>query len=180
MTPAPPPSSDPAPGGEGGRRRRWALLGAVLAVSTLLALAVATRRSGPDLPPPTIEDRAFARRADALCGRALPALSRERPEPGEGPQDTRTVATHVDRAADGLADVVADLRDLPVAPTDEGDVDRWLDDWDAYVAVGHRYAEALRAGDRRTFTSVAAMGNPLSRRIFLFSRANRMPRCVLQ
>ena len=181
MTPEPPTASGPGPGPAGeGRRRRGVLFGAALAVSVLLALAAATRRSGPNLPPRTIEDRAFTRRADAVCGRALPALSRERPERREGAQDARTLAAHVDRAAEGLADVVADLRALPVAAADEADVDRWLDDWDAYVAVGHRYAEALRAGDRKTFTSVAAMGDPLSRRIFLVSRANGMPRCVLQ
>ena len=149
-------------------------------VAALVALAARTTGSGPQLPPRTIEDRSFARRANAVCARALPALREERPERGEGPADAPSLAGRVDRAADRLADVVAELRALPVAASDQADVDRWLDDWDAYVAVGHRYAEALRQGDRKTFTSVASLGNPLSRRIFEFSAANGMPRCVLQ
>ena len=154
------------------------MLGA-LGVGALVLVGAGALRSGPDLPPRTVEDRSFTRRADAVCARALPALREERPERGEGQQDTGDVAASVDRAADRLAGVVAELRALPVAATDQADVDRWLDDWDAYVAVGHRYSDALRDGTEKTYTSVAALGNPLARRIFLFSRANGMPECVL-
>ncbi len=152
---------------------------AALAVGALVLVGAGALRSRPDLPPRTIEDRSFTQRADAVCARALPALREERPERGEGEQDPRTVATGVDRAADRLAEVVARLRSLPVAAGDQAEVDRWLDDWDAYVAVGHRYADALREGTEKTYTSVADLGNPLARRIFLFSRANGMPACVL-
>lgn len=159
------------------RRRRWLIAGLAVAAIAVAAGARALG-SGPDLPPRTVADRSFARRADAVCARALPPLRRARPEPGAQKGDNRAVAAQVDRAADGLAGVVGQLRALPVAGPDEADVGRWLDDWDAYVGVGRRYADAVRRDRTETADSVAAPGQALSRRIFRFSKANGMPACV--
>ena len=160
------------------RRRRRLVLGGLAAGGVLVLGLAWARGSGPDLPPRTLDDRAFARRADAVCSRALPALRQDRPEAREPRGDAATMASQVERAADGLADVAGQLRSLPVAAADEAEVDRWLDDWDAYVAVGRRYAEAVRRDDRDAYTAVAAEGRPLTRRVFLYARANGMPACV--
>ncbi len=65
-----------------------------------------------------------------------------------------------------------------MAPADRHEVERWLDDWDAYVDVGHRYADAVRADAAKTSASVAAEGTEVSRRVFLFARANDIPECT--
>lgn len=161
-----------------GRRRRRLILGGLGAGGAVLLGLSWALGSGPDLPPRTLADRDFARRAEAVCARTLPTLRRDRPEARETRRDSATLAGEVERAADGLAGVAGRLRSLPVAAGDEAEVDRWLDDWDAYVAVGRRYAEALRRDDREAYTAVADQGRPLTRRVFLYARANGMPACV--
>lgn len=159
--------------------RRWVLLGGgALAVSLLLTVAVGGMGRGPELPPRTIEDRDFARQADAHCARALPPLRRDRPERPEDAADEPALAGRVERTADRLRQLADELRALPVAPGDQADVERWLADWDAYSDIGQRFADALRRRDAEAYESVSAQGNTVSRRLFLFARANGMPRCV--
>lgn len=160
--------------------RRWLVIGALVAGLGLFALAVTSFGRGPRIPPRTVTDVSYTRAADAACKQALPPLQALRPQQGERPKDkAELVARKVERTADGLEKLVARLRDQPVAAADRARVDRWLDDWDSYIAVGRRYSTALRNGDGDAPTRAAEEGDRLTRRIYLFSKANGMPSCVL-
>ena len=162
-------------------RRRWWLLAAGALVAGLVIAVVATSVSrGPTIPPRSVQDTGFTRAADAACARVLPELRRQRPQLGERPDDeAEEVAGKVERTATSVERLAAELRGLPVAEADRARVDRWLDDWDAFVAVGRRYAAALRRGDNEAPARVAEQADPMTRRIFLFSQANGMPHCIL-
>ncbi|PLS76745.1 MAG: hypothetical protein CYG61_00405 [Actinobacteria bacterium] len=146
----------------------------------VFALVVAGLSRGPRIPPRSVTDVSYTRRAEAECKRALPELRAQRPQLGERTKDEAAlVAEKVERTANGLEKLVARLRALPVAAADQGRVERWLDDWDAYLAVGRRYSAALRRGDNDAPARAARDGDPLTRRVYLFSKANGMPSCVL-
>ncbi|MGH9283233.1 MAG: hypothetical protein ACRD0S_09910, partial [Acidimicrobiales bacterium] len=169
---------DPRPGGRG----RWWL---VASIAVLLGLGVITAPvwvgSGPDIPPRSIADLEFTTEAQETCDRLLPPLREKRPEAREATGTEEEFATRIDEAADDLAGVAAALREIPVASTrgDAVEVDNWLDDWDAYIGVGRRYADRTRAHEKDAGTDTRAEAAPLERRIFVFARANDMPACVL-
>ena len=161
-------------------RRRWWLLALGAAVAAVLVVALPRwLDTTPAIPPRTVGDVAFTRQADAVCARALPALRRDRPQSREDTGSPAELARRIEGAADGLAEVAGRLRALPVAEADGPEVDRWLDDWDTYIGLGRRYAERVRGGDERAFDQIADEGTPLSRRIFVFAKANGMPSCAL-
>lgn len=160
--------------------RRWLAIAALVAGLGLFAVVVATFSRGPRIPARTVTDASYTRAADAACRQALPPLQAERPQQGERPKDkAELVAEKVERTADGLEKLVSRLRAQPVAASDRARVDRWLDDWDSYIAVGRRYSRALRSGDGDAPTRAAEDGDRITRRIYLFSKANGMPSCVL-
>ncbi|MEO7837237.1 MAG: hypothetical protein ABIS21_06305 [Acidimicrobiales bacterium] len=170
--------------GPGPARRRsprwWLVVGAVVVALAAFVLFVASLSRGPRIPPRSVTDISYTRGAEAACKRVLPALRAQRPQPGDKPKDeAELVAEKVERTADGLEQLVVRLRALPVAAGDQGRVGRWLDDWDAYIAVGRRYTNELRQGENEASTRAARDGDPLTRRVYLFSRANGMPTCVL-
>ncbi|HUR24306.1 MAG TPA: hypothetical protein VMZ73_10580 [Acidimicrobiales bacterium] len=143
-------------------------------------LVVASLSRGPRIPARTVADVAFTLRAEAACRKVLPKLQAQRPQLGEKPKDeAELVATKVERTADGLEKLVAELRALPVAAGDEARVEGWLDDWDAYIAVGRRYTAALLRGKGGAPTRAAEEGDPITRRVYLFSKSNGMSSCVL-
>ena len=149
-------------------RRR--LFGAAATLSVVAAC-------GGSPTAPQIADQVFVERAERLCARELPPLRAdiaddEAREPGE-------VAPTVEARADSLTEMVAGLRDLPVAGDDRAEVGDWLDDWDAYVSVGRRYAAALRDGDPDRYSAVAEQGLAPQERISAFARANGFESCAL-
>lgn len=171
------PPQPPPPGPH--RRRRWWRLAGVAVAATVVVVLVGSRLSGaPDLPPRSVHDEAFTRSANAACKRVLPDLRRARPRGREGSANSAALARQVDRTADRLQVLADELRALPVAPDDRPEVERWLGAWDGYVEVGHRYADAVRAEAAKTSASLATEGTELSRRVFLFARANDMPECT--
>ncbi|MGH9152916.1 MAG: hypothetical protein ACRD03_11070, partial [Acidimicrobiales bacterium] len=161
-----------------GRRWRWLAVAAVAMGLLIIALA-AWLTGGPDIPPRSVADVGFTDRADAVCADALPRLRADRPEIREDTGTPEEFAARIERAADGLAGVAGDLRALPMDAADAAEVDRWLDDWDAYVEVGRRYAERVRAGDEDATEEVESEGSRISTRIFVFARSNGMPSCAL-
>jgi len=177
---APPPPPQPPPPAAAPARRRWGLLAAgALAVAVAVAAAGAARRGGPDLPPRTVFDAAFTRRADAACGELLPPIRADRPDTGPGDGlSPGELAPRIERAAGGLDELVARLDGLAVPPGEQAAVDAWLADWRAYIEVGRRYAQVLRSGDTSTGAEVGGETGRLGRRIFAFARANAMPACV--
>lgn len=163
------------------RRRRWALFaggGAVLAA--LASFGLSSLTSGLDLPPRTVEDRAFIRRAEAECTRVLPSLRDRRPETGV--ENATTVDETLDRVEQATGDLdrlAARLRGLAVASVDQGDIDGWLDDWDRYIGIGRRYATLLRGGDEgREAADLANSGRPVETEIAAFAVANGMRACA--
>jgi hypothetical protein len=184
---APPSGEGGTGGGSGGgsppppgRVRRWGLVGGAAVLVSLLIIALSVWLSdGPDIPPRSVADVAFTDEAEAVCADKLPPLRAARPESREDSGTAAEFARRIDRAADGLEDVIRDLRALPVAAPDAAEVDGWLDDWDAYVTVGRGYADRLRGGDAASTAEVEAAGTRLSRSIFLFARSNGMPSCAL-
>lgn len=174
------PGPTPGNGRPRGRGRRWwmAAAGAVAVGLVLIALA-AWLSGGPDIPPRTVADVGFTDRAEAVCAESLPPLRAQRPEVREDTGAPEEFARRVERAADGLAAVAGELRALPVDATDAAEVEAWLDDWDAYVGVGRRYAGRIRAGDEEATGEVESEASRLSTRIFVFARSNGMPSCAL-
>lgn len=165
---------------EGRPTRRWLVGGAVVVAIVFFVLFAVSLSRGPDIPPRSVADLSFTRQAEAACRSALPKLQAQRPQPGEKPKDeAQLVASKVESTAVGLETLVSRLRALPVAAPDEGRVDRWLDDWDAYIAVGRRYSADLRKGGGEAAVRAARDGDPLTRRVYLFSKSNGMPSCVL-
>lgn len=173
---------DPADGDgrpEGGSRRRWYLLAAGAVLLAFLVISVpAWIGSGPTIAPRSVNDTAFTTLADAACAKAMPALRKDRPESREDNGTPAAFAARIERAATGLEAVAADLRRIPLATADGASVDRWLDDWDAYTALGHRYAGAIRARAPGRSQKLSAQSQTLSRRVYLFAMANDMPNCI--
>lgn len=173
----------PARSGPVAPRRRpgrwWLVAAGATAVAVAVALGLSRLVAGPDIPPRSVGDRGFTEEANRVCRRELPPIRRDRPPLRDrSRRSTAEVARQVERTAQRLGAFVAQLRALPVSPADRTEIGRWLDDWERYVEVGRRYADALRAGDEGRFTAIAADGEPLTRRLFVFARSNDMPACV--
>jgi len=143
------------------------------------AVVVRGLNSGPELPPRTIEDQEFVRQANAACARSLPDLRRDRERRRTGEEGTEAaLAGTVERASNELERLAGEVRGLPVSADDQADVSRWLGDWDAYLAIGRRFADALRRSDNKSYADISAESTELSQRIFAFSKANGISECV--
>jgi hypothetical protein len=164
-----------------GRRRLYFCVAAVVSLAAaVLSAAFLTMRTEP-LPPRTVEDVSFVAAAQAICDRTLPALRSARPQVGER-RDLGTreqIAADVERTATTLEGVTRELRALPVAEGDRPEVVAWLDEWDRFTAIGHRYATALLEGNARRYTAVGAEGDAPLKAVFRFAKANSIPACTL-
>ncbi len=159
---------------------RWALIAAAVLFVVLFGV-VFTRglNSGPKLPPRTVEDQEFVRQANAACARTLPDLRRDRARRRTGDErKEEALAGTVERTTVELERLSGEVRDLPVSTDDRVEVSRWLDDWDAYVATGRRFADSLRRRDNKSYAAISAESTELSERIFAFSKANGISECV--
>lgn len=131
---------------------------------------------GDDAPVATINDPTFVRRANAVCRERVPDL---RAADRKATSTTRLRGATLDARADALAEVADELRELPVRPADADRVDAWLQDWDRFVEVGHRYAAAVEANDQEAYTEIDDEAVALSQRIGRFARGNGLDDCVL-
>ncbi len=144
----------------------------------VVAISVLASRRALDLPPRTVEDAEFVRQANAACQRALRPLREERDRRNRDESDEEALRRRVERAADEIERLSDEVRALPVDLGDQPEVNRWLDDWDAYVAVGRRFADAIGREDTESYGRIAAESSELSERIFVFAQANGMPECA--
>ena len=143
----------------------------------LLALAsVTVAACGDDTPEATFDDPEFVRRANAVCARSVPAL---RAPDRQATSTSVVTAERLDDVAEELGEVVAELRRIPVSEDAATDVDAWLDDWEEFVAVGHRYAEAVEADDPERYSEIDDEAVDLARRMGRFARGNGIDDCVL-
>jgi hypothetical protein len=161
------------------QRRRAFLVGAGAAALIAVLSVLAATSGKAKIPARSVHDVAFTTAAQRLCAAEMPPWRARRPQIGShtDPGPRTKVAQEVDAVASGLGQVAGRLRTLPVAAADQAEVTRWLTRWDAYVGVGHRYAEALRRGVPAEYTTVAAEGNRPSKDVFVFAQANGMPEC---
>jgi hypothetical protein len=143
-----------------------------VALASLLTLAAC----GSNKPPKTISDPAFVRQANAVCAASVPQL--RAPDRKATSTTTLRVAT-LEGTAAGLAKVAAQLRKIEVRPDDAAKVDAWLDEWDRFVTVGHRYAAAVMANDQKTLSKVDDEAVAVIERIGKFARGNGIDDCVL-
>lgn len=162
------------------RGKHWLALG-IVGIALFFGVSYKGLTAKPDLPDRSVFDETFIAAANDTCRDEIIALRTERPRPGsrEGrdPGTHEEVAAKVDGVADRL-DAIADrLRKLPVAVDDTADVDGWLADWDAYTALGHEFANAVRENHSRQ-GKIAEEGVATARRATLFAEANNLDACM--
>jgi len=104
--------------------------------------------------------------------------SRQDAKDAQGAKDNEAAnARKITAATDGLVKVVAGLRQLEPSAASRVEVDKWLDNWDAFIAVGRNYAAALRTGDPSKYQAIAKRGEAPATAIRTFARANRIDKC---
>lgn len=161
-------------------RRRWYLLAAGALVIGLLVVSVpAFLGTGITIPPRTVSDASYTTRAEKVCAGTLPKLREDRPESREDNGTPAAFAARIERAAKGLEAVTTDLRGIPTTTAEDGaTIDRWLDDWEAYTALGHQYSAAIAAGELERTQELSAQSQVLAKRVYAFSNGNDMPSCI--
>lgn len=142
----------------------------------LVVLAAATACGGGGAPPATIDDPTFVRQANAVCRTTVPSL---RAPDRKAPTTTALKPATIEATADGLDAVAAKLRDIPVRDADAGRVEAWLDDWDRFIAVGRRYAAAVKANDEERYTKIDDEAVDLAQQIGRFAKGNGIDDCIL-
>lgn len=130
----------------------------------------------PKRPARTVGDRTFLAAAESACRAVVPELRAERGS--ERPLKDAQVADRIEEVALKLEVLVAEIRALPVAAADRAEVAIWLDAWDGYLAVGHRYAVAIRTGDAEKAEKVRTQGDDEADAIGRFASGNRIDACV--
>jgi hypothetical protein len=146
------------------------------AVGTAALLALLLTACGDSTPPKTISDAAFVKQANAVCAARVPQL---RAPEHKATSTTEVRAENLVRTADGLAAVAAKLRTIDVRPADRPEVNAWLADWDRFVAVGRRYAAAVKANDPERFSKIDDEAIALTKKIGKFARGNGIDACIL-
>ena len=132
---------------------------------------------GGERDAPRIDDPGFARQADRVCAKELPPLRADLTD--DEPREPEEVAPTIEARADSLDELVRTLKAVEVQLDARPEVDAWLGDWDAYIDVGRRYADALREGDPDQYSAVANEGLEPQARISAFARVNGFESCAL-
>jgi len=177
--PSPAPRPEHLPGIFGNKRARLTLLVVMLAGAGVLYGATAyftTRRPGRTMTDPT-----FEREAEAVCARTLPRLRAVRdknPSSDQSQKAANALADKVDGVSTKLSSFVVELRAIPVEEQNKAQVAAWLHQWDLYIAIGHRYADAVRSGNDKRYSAVAKEGVAPVRAIAKFARGNHIDACV--
>jgi hypothetical protein len=157
------------------RRRRWVVAGLIALIVLVWTLAAIDYFTRDDTV--RFHDRAFKTAAGAICASAKSAVNEKTP-PGDDATDEER-AQSVERVGGILAKMAQDLHALPVTRGDATSVREWLGDLDEFVAVGPRYAAAIRSGDARHAEDVGNEGDAPNDRFNSTARANGLSSCVL-
>lgn len=161
-----------------GARRRAAIVAAGVLLSLLLSLLTGcnSKDAAAEKAAPRLVDTSFEAAARRTCQAAVDVFNTDTTL---GNEPTRAQsADALDSIDRTFAELVARLRLLPVAAADRTAVNAWLADWDAYVAFGRLYADAVRIGREQPLirTQSAAQGQ-LRRRLRAFAAVNHLQAC---
>jgi hypothetical protein len=128
---------------------------------------------------PRISDTSFQASARQVCTQTVHTFDVATTLPKQPSADqSADVLLMIDRT---FADLVSQLRQIPVVPADQPAVSGWLADWDSYVAFGQTYAAAVRGGkERELVQNNSASQGALRRRLQAFAVANHMASCKFQ
>lgn len=153
--------------------RRWAIAGgAVVVIVGLALISMPRHHDGPRV----VTDQSFVAAANAKCRATLADL--RPPYVGEGKHPSaEQVASSVEEVAGGLDRLAGDLHRLPISAADQPHIDGWLAQWGSYTDIGRRYAQALRADDKKTQLTVSKEGDTVAQDADGFARANGLSRC---
>lgn len=165
------PSADPSPRTKK-RAVVWAI-GLVVLITAWTAFLYSTKRD-----PERFADKAFVRAAGEECAQAQARIGEQQIPGDEATGEQR--AASVERVTSILGDLARSLRALPVDRVDAPAAGRWLDELDAFVAVGPRYAAAIRQGDEHRAEDIGNEGDPPNDRFNATARANGIGHCVLR
>jgi len=166
-----PPS--PGPGTTPRRRRTIVALAAVIILIGMVASVEHFTRDHPV----RFTDKSFTAGARSICAGVKSRINDRQPPGDDATPEER--AQSVERIAGILGQMVNELRGVPVASIDARNVGRWLDDLEAFVAVGPRYAAAIRSRDPRRTEEVGNEGAAPIHRFNDAARTNDLTGCVL-
>ena len=151
--------------------RFWAASAALIALAFVL-LTVLRHGGGDD--PDRLDGDGFAREAASICDASRRGPLADVPPPRRGTEDPR----RIEALASGFEVMVADLRRIQVPVADRERVARWFEAWDDYIALGHRYADALRADDGVDERQANFDSQVPKRAVDRFSVVNGMNSCI--
>jgi hypothetical protein len=148
----------------------------IAACASALLLSLALAACGEATPPRTITDSAFVKQANTVCKASIPQL---RAPERKATSTTDLRPENLEHIAAGLERVTAELRAIDVQAGDKAEVDAWLANWDRFVAVGRKYAAAVKANDQERFSKIDDEAIALTERIGKFARGNGITDCIL-
>jgi hypothetical protein len=128
------------------------------------------------------EDRAWARRAEAVCATAeteREALADYRVVEAGDPAMLAERGDLIDEATDIVERMLNDV--VATSPTDakgKALVPLWEADYRTYLEDRRVFADRLRAGDNEPFAETAVDGIPISEKLETFAGDNEMPSCA--
>ena len=136
---------------------------------------------GHQRPPRTMTDPSFVRAANALCDekvRPLAEKQRSSREQSKIDDSPKANAAKIDEVADKLEAAVTELRALPHRPANRSQLQAWFADFDAYIAAGRHYANALRTTTEDQYSKVDDEAVAPLKAIRNFARANHIDSCI--
>jgi hypothetical protein len=158
-----------------GPRWRWVVIGSIIGIGSIVWIAGFIAYATHDHPGGFIGDRGFIDAADAVCRKARASL----PPPAalDATQEERARAVEAGHA--WMTALVDELAVIPVQEADRDEVRWWIARWRALLAVGPKYAEALRTGDPEIFVPIGNLGDQPARDINTFATNNGIDACVV-
>lgn len=127
-------------------------------------------------PPDTLQDSAYAAKAEALCAPRREVVDALPPAPAA--RDPQERAGVLSEANVTLRAMVADLRTIePDNPTDAAIVTKWLQDWDTYLGDREAYAGVLATGTDARFILTSPDGEIYTKSMDNLATVNDMLSC---
>ncbi len=127
--------------------------------------------------PDQIEDEAYVADIEVRCAEALATMDAlPSIRSATGPEDR---AVNLDQANAALQEMRDDLATLPGGTEKDRElIERWLQDWDFYLADRVAHADKLRNGDDSRFLNTERDGIFIAERMSGFARVNEFRSCL--